>query len=82
MFGHGAAGALAERNAIGWRYIKFFTASTGNLGILRANALGPPTALCLAILSTIRTYDVAASVNELQERHGAEAASRRGAHAA
>ena len=62
--------------AAGWRYVEFFTANINNPHTRRAyaRACGRFFAWCedrgLA-LTAIRPFDVAAWVNELQEKHGA-----------
>ena len=66
----------AAGDAAGWRYIEFFTANIRNPHTRRAyaRACGQFFAWCeqrgLA-LATIRPFDVAVWVEQLQEKHGA-----------
>jgi site-specific recombinase XerD len=63
-------------DAAGWRYVEFFTANIRNPHTRRAyaRACGRFFAWCEArglTLTVIRSFDVAAWVEELQEKHGA-----------
>jgi site-specific recombinase XerD len=63
-------------DAAGWRYVEFFTANIRNPNTRRAYARACMTffAWCEArglTLTTIRPFDVAAWVEQLQEKHGA-----------
>ena len=65
-----------EGDAAGWRYVEFFTANINNVHTRRAyaRACGRFFAWCEQrglTLAAIRPFDVAAWVNELQEKHGA-----------
>jgi site-specific recombinase XerD len=65
-----------EGDAAGWRYVEFFTANINNPNTRRAYARACARffAWCEirgATLGAIRPFDVAAWINELQEKHGA-----------
>jgi site-specific recombinase XerD len=69
-------------DAAGWRYIEFFTANINNDHTRRAyaRACGRFFAWCEdrgRTLTTIRPFDVAAWVKELQEKHGAPGVKQR-----
>ena len=71
-----AAGFLAGANNAAWRYVEFFTANINNDPTRRANARACSRFFAWCenrglSLMTIRPFDVAAWVKDLQQEHGA-----------